>query len=83
MGHPFEQPLRVGLSRFAAYMNWRVLKDQPYGVVIEPLIRGSVDALRQRCPAKRLTPMGLLVGESARRLCCFRWEVGPFIGAAG
>ena len=41
-------------------MNWGVLRDQPYGVVIEPLIRGSVDALRQHCPAKRLTPMGLL-----------------------
>ena len=41
-------------------MNWGVLRDQPYGVVIEPLIRGSVDALRQHCPTKRLTPMGLL-----------------------
>ena len=83
MGHPFEQPLRVGLSRFVAYMNWRVLKDQPYGVVIEPLICGRVDAVRQPCPAKRLTPMGLLAGESARGLCDFRWEVGAFIGAAG
>ena len=71
MGHAVLQPLRVGLSRFVAYMNWRVLKDQPYGVVIEP------------CPAKRLTPMGLLAGESARGLCDFRWEVGAFIGAAG
>ena len=35
------------------------------------------------CPAKRLTPMGLLAGESARGLCDFRWEVGAFIGAAG
>ena len=66
MGHAVLQPLRVGLSRFAAYMNWRVLKDQPCGVVIEPLIRGSVDALRQHCPAKRLTPMGLLASESAQ-----------------
>ena len=41
-------------------MNCGVLRDQPYGVVIEPLIRGSVDAMRQHCPAKRLTPMGLL-----------------------
>ena len=49
-------------------MNWRVLKDQPYGVVIEPLIRGSVDAVRQHCPAKRLTPMGLLADKSARFL---------------
>ena len=23
------------------------------------------------------------MGESARRLCCFRWEVGPFIGTVG
>ena len=61
MGHAVLQPLRVGLSRFAAYMNWRVLKDQPYGVGIEPLIRGSVDAVHQHCPAKRLTPMGLFV----------------------
>ena len=44
------------------------LKDQPYGVVIEPLIRGSVDAVRQHCPAKRLTPMGLLAGEIGRKL---------------
>ena len=42
-------------------MHLRVfLRDQPYGVVIEPLIRGSIDAVRQHCPAKRLTPMGLL-----------------------
>ena len=47
-------------------MNWRVLKDQPYGVVIKPLIRGSVDAVRQPCPAKRLTPMGLLRVEARR-----------------
>ena len=45
----------------------RVLKDQPYGVVIEPLIRGSVDALRQHCPAKRLTPMGLVAEEVVRK----------------
>ena len=42
------------------------MRDQPYGVVIEPLIRGSVDAQRQRCPAKRLTPMGLLRVEVRR-----------------
>ena len=61
MDHAVLQPLRVGLSRFAAYINWGVLRDQPYEVVIEPLIRGSVDAQRQHCPAKRLTPMGLFV----------------------
>ena len=76
MGHAVLQPLRVGLSRFAAYMNWRVLKDQPYGVVIEPLIRGSVDAVHQHCPAKRLTPMGLSAGENARGLCDFRRNIG-------
>ena len=80
MDHAVLQPLRVGLSRFAAYINWGVLRDQPYGVVIKPLIRGSVDALRQHCPAKRLTPMGLLAGENARGLCCFNREVGLFIG---
>ena len=37
-----------------------LLKDQPYGVVIKPLIRGSVDAVHQHCPAKRLTLIGLL-----------------------
>ena len=59
------------------------LKDQPYGVVIEPLIRDSVDAVRQHCPAKRLTPMGLVAGENARGLCCFNREVGAFIGVSG
>ena len=67
MDHAVLQPLRVGLSRFAAYMFWGVLKDQPYGVVIEPLIRGSVDAMRQHCPAKRLTPMGLVAEEVVRK----------------
>ena len=76
MGHAVLQPLRVGLSRFAAYMNWCVLKDQPYGVVIEPLIRGSVDAVRQHCPAKRLTPMGLMAGESARGFYDYRRNIG-------
>ena len=65
-------------------MHLRVFwRDQPYGVVIEPLIRGSVDAVRQHCPAKRLTPMGLLTGENARGLCCFNREVGAFIGVSG
>ena len=59
------------------------LKDQPCGVVIEPLIRGSVDAVRQHCPAKRLTPMGLVAGEVTRVLYDFRQKVGTFIGAAG
>ena len=76
MGHAVLQPLRVGLSRFAAYMNWCVLKDQPYGVVIEPLIRSSVDAVRQHCPAKRLTPMGLMAGESARGFYDYRRNIG-------
>ena len=42
-------------------MHLRVfLRDQPYGVVIFSGLRGRVDAVRQPCPAKRLTPMGLL-----------------------
>ena len=42
-------------------MHFRVfLKDQPYGVVIFIAYWGRVDAVRQPCPAKRLTPMGLL-----------------------
>ena len=52
------------------------LRDQPYGVVIEPLIRGSVDAVRQHCPAKRLTPMGLVADEVARKWCDFRRKYG-------
>ena len=83
MGHAVLQPLRVGLSRVPHIWIRVFLRDQPYGVVIEPLIRDSVDALRQHCPTKRLTPMGLLAGESARRLCCFRWEVSTFIGVDG
>ena len=71
MGHAVLQPLRVGLSRFVAYMSWGVLRDQPYGVGIFSGLRGSVDAVRQHCPAKRLTPMGLLAGESARGLYNF------------
>ena len=42
------------------------LRDQPYGVVIFSGLRGSVDAVRQHCPAKRLTPMGLLRVEVRR-----------------
>ena len=57
LGLVFQGLLRVCIGVF--------LRDQPYGVVIKPLIRGSVDAVRQHCPAKRLTPMGLLAGESA------------------
>ena len=52
--------------KYYLYNHWAVLRDQPYGVVIEPLIRGSVDAVRQHCPAKRLTPMGLLRVEVRR-----------------
>ena len=83
MDHAVLQPLRVGLSRFAAYINWGVLRDQPYGVVIFSGLRGRVDAVRQPCPAKRLTPMGLLTGENTRGLCCFNREVGAFIGVSG
>ena len=54
------------------------LKDQPYGVVIESLIRGSVDAVRQHCPAKRLTPMGLVASESAKCFADFIDEIGYF-----
>ena len=64
-------------------MSWGILRDQPYGVVIEPFIRGSVDAVRQHCPAKRLTPSGLVAGENARGLCCFNREVGAFIDVSG
>ena len=66
MGHAVLQPLRVGLSRVPHIWIRVFLRDQPYGVVIEPLIRGSVDAVRQHCPAKRLTPMGLLRVEVRR-----------------
>ena len=57
-------------------MSWGVLRDQPYGVGIEPLIRGSVDAVRQPYPTKRLTPMGLSASENARGLCDFRRNIG-------
>ena len=46
--------------------------------VIKPLIRGSVDAVRQHCPAKRLTPMGLLADKSARCFANFIDEIGYF-----
>ena len=70
------QSLRVGLSRFPHIWIRVFLKDQPYGVGIEPLIRGRVDAMRQPCPTKRLTPMGLSAGENARGLCDFRRNIG-------
>ena len=76
MGHAVLQPLRVGLSRVPHIWIRVFLRDQPYGVGIEPLIRDSVDALRQHCPAKRLTPMGLSAGENARGLCDFRRNIG-------
>ena len=53
-------------------MNWHILRDQPYGVDIFLLIRGSIDARRQHCPTKRLTPMGLFMDEVVRELCNFR-----------
>ena len=62
--------------KYYLYNHWAVLRDQPYGVVIEPLIRDSVDALRQHCPAKRLTPMGLLASESARGFYDYRRNIG-------
>ena len=67
MGHAVLQPLRVGLSRVPHIWIRVFLRDQPYGVGIEPLICGSVDALRQHCPAKRLTPTGLLAEEVVRK----------------
>ena len=76
MGHAVLQPLRVGLSRVPHIWIRVFLRDQPYGVVIDPLIRDSVDALRQHCPAKRLTPMGLSASENARGLCDFRRNIG-------
>ena len=42
------------------------------------MIRGSVDALRQHCPAKRLTPMGLVADESAKCFADFIDEIGYF-----
>ena len=66
MGHAVLQPLRVGLSRVPHIWIRVFLRGQPYGVVIEPLIRDSVDAVRQHCPAKRLTLIGLLASESAQ-----------------
>ena len=32
--------------------------------------------MRQPCPTKRLTPMGLSAGENARGLCDFRRNIG-------
>ena len=62
--------------KYYLYNHWAVLRDQPYGVVIKPLIRGSVDAVRQHCPTKRLTPMGLLASESARGFYDYRRNIG-------
>ena len=52
------------------------MKDQPYGVVIFIACWCRVDAMRQPCPTKRLTPMGLSAGENARGLCDFRRNIG-------
>ena len=70
--------IAVFLNNFVfVLMHLRVfLRDQPYGVVIFTGLRGSVDALRQHCPTKRLTPMGLSAGENARGLCDFRRNIG-------
>ena len=76
MGHAVLQPLRVGLSRVPHIWIRVFLRDQPYGVVIKPLIRGNVDAVRQHCPAKRLTPMGLSAGENARGFYDYRRNIG-------
>ena len=83
--------------KYYLYNHWAVLRDQPYGVVIEPLIRGSVDAVRQHCPAKRLTPMGLFATDDVcgrdcgaggasfdgRYLRHWSWEIGKFAPAFG
>ena len=55
-----------GLRRLAHADIGVFFKDQPYGVDNFTMLRGSVDVARQHCPTKRLTPMGLLMGESAR-----------------
>ena len=43
-------------------------------------LRGRVDARRQLCLAKRLTPMGLFVGEIWRKLREVRRIIGIIIG---
>ena len=69
------QPIRLSPSRFPPAGVGLFLKDQPYGVVNLVMLRGSVDALRQHCPTKRLTPMGLFAGESVRCFCGFRRRI--------
>ena len=54
------------------------LKDQLCGVIIFSGLRGRVDAWRQPCPAKRLTPMGLVADESAKCFADFIDEIGYF-----
>ena len=61
------QPFRLSPSRFPPAGVGLFLKDQPYGVVNLLMLRGSVDAVRQHCPTKGLTPMGLLVDETMRK----------------
>ena len=42
------------------------------------MLRGSVDAVRQRCPTKGLTPMGLLVDETMRKRYKFTRKYGSW-----
>ena len=57
-------------------MHFRVfLRGQPYGVGIFIACWYRVDVMRQSCPAKRLTPMGLFAGESVRCFCGFRRRI--------
>ena len=60
--------LRLDPSRFPQTKKWRALKDQPYGVGITATCWCRVDAPRQPCPTKRLTPMGLFADDNAREL---------------
>ena len=64
---PATQALRFGPPGFPPAGVGLFLKDQPYGVVNLVMLRGSVDAVRQHCPTKGLTPMGLLVDETMRK----------------
>jgi len=62
-------------------MHFRVfLKDKPYGVIIFSGLQGRVDAMRQPCLAKKLTPMGVFVGEIWRKLREVRRIIGIIIG---
>ncbi|EEX72480.1 hypothetical protein GCWU000325_00943 [Alloprevotella tannerae ATCC 51259] len=43
-------------------MSWGVLRDQPYGVVNEPMSRGRVVALLQHLPCQETNPDGVIGG---------------------